>query len=273
MNIKHSKIKLQERSTLELTSWAEFINFLNENMRELKGCIYRGQRVPTWKLTPTIFRQIPKEYDSTKLKTIANRHLENFKKFTRGKHTISYTDPNDNDENWWALGQHYGLKTPLLDWVKSPYVAAFFSFIEEMEEEKKISEWKDEQTRAVFILDIEKVQQTTNKVRGGSLREAFKIFEPLTHENKRLVSQQGLLTYSNDFKYKNVESYLIELQAKCKDEIAEELFLLKITIPDKERCLILEHLDLMNINKSTLFPDLGGSAEYSNYLLEGMAIK
>ena len=31
----------------------------------------------------------------------------------------------DSDIEWWALGQHYELATPMLDFTFSPYVATF----------------------------------------------------------------------------------------------------------------------------------------------------
>src|SRR5216684_5100738 len=32
-----------------------------------------------------------------------------------------------DEETTWAVGRHYGLITPLLDWSESPYIAVFFS--------------------------------------------------------------------------------------------------------------------------------------------------
>ena len=256
MKITNEDIK---DNTLVLRCWDEYIAFINKHKQELKGCIYRGQQDPDWRLTPSFFRFMPEHLNSEQLQNLAqNHHLPNFRTYTRGRHGMSYTDPNDNDENWWALGQHYGLATPLLDWVRSPYVAAFFGLIADC----------DTKSRAIFILDIEKIIKKSISGNGGTADDQkIRVVDPLTHENKRLVSQQGIFTYINDYRYRNIESYLSEFQGSCK----EELFLLKITIPSSERQRVLEQLDLMNINQSTLFPDLSGSAEYSNYLLKERA--
>jgi len=185
MKIKDNTInKLKNRNVLNLESWDSFIDFINDHKQELRDCIYRGQRNPEWELTPSFFRLKPSEYDWKKLQYLAfNHHLQNFYKFTRGRCSLTYNDDHTNEMQWWALGQHYGLETPLLDWVRSPYVAAYFGFVEE----------GDEQSRAIFILDIERIKQILYGYRGGPpIKHTIEMVEPLTHENKIPVASHGV---------------------------------------------------------------------------------
>jgi hypothetical protein len=56
--------------------------------------------------------------------TVRNRYLEAFKVAAAG---LRGPNPASLDtEQWWSLGRHFDLVTPLLDWTHSPYIAAFF---------------------------------------------------------------------------------------------------------------------------------------------------
>jgi len=103
---------------IPLHSWQEFTNFIEER-RSLPGYIFRGQNQSGWKLTPSINRQ---DY------TVNQTHiLHRYKMYTRGRTQLPFSSP---DIEHWAVGQHHKLKTPLMDWTASPYVAAYFSLRE-----------------------------------------------------------------------------------------------------------------------------------------------
>ncbi len=115
--------------TLNLASWSEFhevIKIFNNNT----DYIWRGQR-KEWPLESSFDRNFP---------NINNRQAklhEILKKFKHRLDELSNLNINGmTGDEIWAIGQHYGLQTPLLDWTESPYIAAYFAFYRKGTEER-----------------------------------------------------------------------------------------------------------------------------------------
>lgn len=235
-----------------LASWKYFPDFVQTEMLDYRTYIWRGHRNSNWLLEPTLDRTL-KTLPPRKRTRRHSEHLEAFMYATRGRRGTS--PPSMKGENeWWALGQHNGLFTPLLDWTTSPFVAAFFAFVEIDEDQTD--------DRAVFAVSRNAIKRKSEEIKSdykGSTRPPIVEFvRPLSDENSRLVSQAGLFTRSPD---------CVDLETWVRQNYAgekETQYLLKITIPDKDRELALRSLNRMNINHLTLFPDLYGACSFCN---------
>lgn len=247
----------------EMDSWQDFVKSLMEGMKLETQFIWRGQN-QSYPLLPSIERHFNEMTDAYSRLEIREKHLENFKYTLRGKLGQNPPDFKDRkqDREIWALGQHYGLDTPLLDWTESPFVAAFFAHEKENNEQK-----------VVFALNKKIITQLPpSRYESNKFLEPHKlkpnydpsivIFKPESHFNPNLISQQGLFTIFN-FVNLDMESWIREV---FKDEINSPI-LLKFIFPIRNREPFLIFLNRMNINHQTLFPDLSGASKYCNFHL------
>ena len=278
---KWSKPKIENGcAQIQFSSWKRFFEYLNEEMHNSRSYIWRGQRCDNWPLKSTYHRLIEK-LDLKRTKNWKNwaykqPQLLRFQYASRGRRGPNPPEIEKNIE-WWALGQHHGLATPLLDWTSSPFVATFFAFAEGVGEDQT-------NNRAIYALNEEHVTDMNEtlfeeavgkkglnedtKTREARIEAGTKakmstleFIEPNTDEIKSLISQSGLFTLTPDDS--PLEAWVQKLFAGEQRSI-----LLKLLVPNKDRKECLRALNRMNINHASLFPDLYGASKYCNLFAE-----
>jgi hypothetical protein len=263
---------------IQFNDLKQFIDYLYGDLLEFGSYVWRGHRCDHWKLEPTLDRLVREaKIEHVKSWQFKGEHLEAFKRATRGKRNSYLPAPTDENE-WWALGQHHGLATPLLDWTTSPFVAAFFAFattgadqtahraiyalhqpsVKKMAEQARLAE---DELREKEREELKVTGKTPGLMRGFFLglkaEEEVVFVRPRSDEHHRLVAQGGLFTRSTT-------SIPIEQWILDQPLSGTEIVLLKCLVPDNERARCLQLLNRMSINPSSLFPDLSGASQYCN---------
>lgn len=246
---------------IQLESWREFFTLTTDSFATTAALVFRGQTSYEWPLVSGIDRlekQYPKRKNLVGKKPeffdrppfTEEQHLDAFKRAIRGRRGPNPAPLSEDD--YWALGQHHGLATPLLDWTRSPFVALFFAF---EEEECSLPEdnWGVPEYRGVYVLSTHTIKTV---VEDGV--PAVRILSPETDANYRLISQAALFVRMP--RKTDLESY-VATHSTGHDHGAT---FTKVKIPntDRDGCLIA--LNKMNINYMTLFPDIDGAAKHVN---------
>jgi len=141
MSIRTSEIK-DGIKIFECDSWRDFYDHVCFSMGDYDTrYIWRGQRNASWELDSSLSR----------LKINSCGHLDRFRKAIVGVIKQDFDlDSEDDQMKLWAIGQHFGLKTPLIDFTQFPFVALFFAFVE-------CGNSDQEKLRAVFAIDWDNV--------------------------------------------------------------------------------------------------------------------
>jgi hypothetical protein len=207
--------------------------------------LFRGQQKP-WKLRTSFHRKgrydLDRFLDEDRL--LLHRVLS-----ARTSHFFNLDIPQQNGA-FINLMQHHGYPTPLLDWTRSPYVAAFFAF---RQVPRKIGDHGE--FARIFILDYDRWCRDFKQL--SVLNPAglhLSVMEFIAIGNERLlVPQQAITTTTNT---DDIESYIksMELENQCS-------YLRAINISVAEREKVMKELAFMGITAGSMFPGLDGACE------------
>jgi hypothetical protein len=255
---------------LNFSTWGEFRSFVDED-RQVLPVYWRGQMDPNWPLASAFEREILalnggwKEnaskmypYDGRYMRdgepiwekdfyqSMRDRYLQAFERAASG-----LRGPNParlKRDQWWALGRHYGLVTPLLDWSEKPYIAAFFVLWDLFNTMKSSGRGIEFSGREVAIYRL----FHNEHLEGHGLR----VLKPLVDELGRLQGQRSVFTWLDSEEYFELQGFL--------DNTGRGDLLTQIVLSEQAVLDGLRDLSAHGIDHRLLFPDLTGAALYAN---------
>jgi hypothetical protein len=243
-------------------SWSQF----NDYLATRDGWAFRGQADAAWPLLSALPRRLlQNDVPKDQWRQREERAIRIF----RRKAHVYLPDKSalDDDLRCLAMMQHHGAPTRLLDFTKSPFVAAFFA----LEKARGIA--------AVYALNTPRIWAAGPDFEPSLTRDAIDPRVPGNFErhfavnklpvvwygeprqmDRRLVAQSGLLV---------VPGVLDKpLDVLLEGYAHEQVLVERVLIGPDVRAEAMHELYRMNITQATLFPDLEGLARSIGYELE-----
>lgn len=252
---------------LHLDAWTDYKSHVDSFPLE---CIYRGQASADWTLSSSLERSSLSAISDIE-EILINEYQRSARSF------LSPSEIPTNTLDWLALLQHHGTPTRLIDFTRSPYIAAFFAFEKEcvgqsdrvaiwflnkirfyqaaldyLEKRFDISKWRSRRYlfSALAFEEIFPEQEQDNEI------DCVMPFEAPKPNQRDLAQQSVFLAGGNSHK-----KLLEQLQFL---DYREKPIMTKITLPRRFREPVLRDLLKMNITPATLFPGIDGFARSIN---------
>jgi hypothetical protein len=251
---------VEANETLDWETFEQRVKELREKYRsESSPLLFRGQGNSGWRLTTTLERSgaermLFREYYQLicasmgpEVKTFAGVDVPTYEP----ELCTPFLDPALLYEigdvfpmpvyRYMAYLRHFGFPSPLLDWSRSPFVAAFFAFRDSLSGDRDTK-------RSVFVYCEKPVGQ-----KGGRLGEShIRQIGPYVQTHERHFRQRCDYTICGNFDA-NYGWRFDSHQAVFDRELPRQDFLWKFDLPSSERKKVLGVLNDYNLNAFSLF--------------------
>lgn len=230
---------MNDDNTKIINSLSDYLKFITEESYIDDYTIFRGQS-ENWDLEPMIARNIP-IYE----KNILEKERKMYDDF------MFYSKPFFSSHNLiidnLSIAQHHGLPTRLLDWTKNPLAALWFAVNCVSNNNKNGVVWMFNTEKSQYLETLEPFDV-----------EKIELYRP-SLLIQRIQNQNAVFTVHNYTK--NTNSYAkLNMDERFKNKIV------KIEIDSNKFWEIRYDLDVMGINKMTLFADIDSTASYVSWL-------
>ncbi|MFO1040882.1 MAG: FRG domain-containing protein [Planctomycetaceae bacterium] len=254
--------------TVDIDSWTDFPGVIakirrdygtrsleiNDQTETLSNeILFRGHADSDWKLETTLERTIDEKYSVPQYLQRADSVVNEIESLTKKNWGIppfpvilkEITDVQDSLRahlpcyEYLVYLRHHGFPSPLLDWTRSPFVAAYFAFEQ--------CNYADRCSVFAFI-------ETPD---GGKVRSEGDVgiysMGPYITTDIRHFSQKAQYTIATKWDSHSKTHYFASHHDVSPAIDGEQDVLIKITIPRSHRLSALRHLEDYNISHYTLF--------------------
>lgn len=241
---------------INLDHWDEFEHTVRQTIIEEisydspRATIFRGQPNAEWHLRTTLERMIGKNMSAenyfnlikriqTKIETFANQwwELPDYEDFE--KRMKSHCRMDEQSFFYMTYLRHFGFPSPLLDWTRSPFIAAYFAFRDVSNSAENIAIYMYSISYShgigVDVSDIPSISPIIQSPRN----------------NKRHELQQGVYTVC--LREENERIYFSDHEDGGLYDERRIPFVTKFVLPASERLNALRALETYNINPYSLF--------------------